>query len=152
MSNICWALSHANCSLHQLLCQFLCSNRTHSSALPYHSCSCIVALTKAAAIPLWSSARILMFPSNSTLSHTRLIMQPLNSSSPLLWTDVPEPSSFAHAGDWLNVIPFPSLSLHIMDCEFRVCLKCWLGLHIFEEGTKCTVCHSTADIFSDQSH
>ena len=36
-----------------------------------------------------------------------------------------------------------------MDHEFRVCLKYWLGLHIFEEGAKCTVCHSAADMFGD---
>ena len=33
-----------------------------------------------------------------------------------------------HAGDWLNVVPSPSLGLHLQDKEFQYCLHYWLGL------------------------
>ena len=36
-----------------------------------------------------------------------------------------------------------------MDREFRLCLQCWLGLPMFEEGTRCLVCKSLADPFGD---
>ena len=32
-----------------------------------------------------------------------------------------------HAGNWLNVVPSPSLGLHLHDQEFRSCLRYWLG-------------------------
>ena len=51
-----------------------------------------------------------------------------------------------HASDWLHVVPSTSLGLHLSDWEFRLCLKYWLGLHIFEEDTLCLVCGCTSDI------
>ena len=58
-------------------------------------------------------------------------------------------SAIRHAGDWLNVIPSSALGLHLPDREFRFCLQYWLGLHMFEEGIRCPVCHVLADPFGD---
>ena len=58
-------------------------------------------------------------------------------------------SALLHAGDWLNVVPCSALGLHLMDCEFRLCLKYWLGLQMFEDGSRCPVCHVVADLFED---
>ena len=58
-------------------------------------------------------------------------------------------TSIRHAGDWLNVVPSSALGLHLLDQEFRLCLKYWLGLQIFEEHQKCPVCLTLADKFGD---
>ena len=58
-------------------------------------------------------------------------------------------TSIRHACDWLNVIPSPSLGLHLFDQEFRLCLRYWLGLPLFPADSICSVCHSSADIFGD---
>ena len=47
-----------------------------------------------------------------------------------------------HAGDWLNVVPSPSLGLHLHDKEFRSYLRYWLPY-------RCPQCGSSADIFGD---
>ena len=43
-------------------------------------------------------------------------------------------SAISHAGDWLNVVPSSALGIHLLDCEFWLCLRYWLGLQIFEDG------------------
>ena len=58
-------------------------------------------------------------------------------------------SAIPHAGDWLNIVPSSSLGLHLLDCEFRPCLRYWLGLRMFEDGTQCPVCHVAANPFED---
>ena len=58
-------------------------------------------------------------------------------------------SATYHAGDWLNVIPSPSLGLHLQDREFRFCLQYWLGLQMFEDYGICPVYQSGADRFGD---
>ena len=58
-------------------------------------------------------------------------------------------SALPHAGDWLNVVPCSALSLHLMDCEFCLCLKYWLGLQMFEDGAWCSVCQVEVDPFGD---
>ena len=58
-------------------------------------------------------------------------------------------SAIHHAGDWLNVIPSPSLGLHLHDREFCFCLQYWLGLQMFEDYGICPVCQSGADRFGD---
>ena len=32
-------------------------------------------------------------------------------------------SSIHHAGDWLNIVPRSNLGLHLIDWEFRLCLR-----------------------------
>ena len=55
----------------------------------------------------------------------------------------------AQIGDWLNVVPSPSLGLHLHDREFRLCLQYWLGLQMVEEGTRCPVCQAAMDSLGD---
>ena len=42
-----------------------------------------------------------------------------------------------------------ALGLHLLDCEFRLCLWYWLGIQMFEEGAQCPVCHMVADPLGD---
>ena len=49
----------------------------------------------------------------------------------------------------MNVVPCSALGLHLMDCEFRLCLKYWLGLQMFEDGARYPVFHVVADPFGD---
>ena len=49
-------------------------------------------------------------------------------------------TAIPHAGDWLNVIPSPSLGLHLHDREFRACLKYWLGMRMSDRGLRCPFC------------
>ena len=58
-------------------------------------------------------------------------------------------SSLPHAHDWLNVIPSPSLGLHLQDREFRSCLAYWLGVPLHNDHFVCPECHNTADPFGD---
>jgi hypothetical protein len=58
-------------------------------------------------------------------------------------------SSIPHSGDWLKVIPSPSLGLHMQDLEFRLCLRYWLGVQIFPDDSTCSICQSVCDSFGD---
>ncbi len=44
----------------------------------------------------------------------------------------------------LNVIPSPTLGLHLQDREFRSCLCYWLGV---SDQFTCPECHGVADSF-----
>uniref|UniRef100_A0A1X7SVN2 Reverse transcriptase domain-containing protein n=1 Tax=Amphimedon queenslandica TaxID=400682 RepID=A0A1X7SVN2_AMPQE len=50
---------------------------------------------------------------NALLSST----QDIRSKALLLSSSIP------HAGDWIGVLPSPNLGLHLLDCEFRLCLR-----------------------------
>ncbi|XP_064394938.1 uncharacterized protein LOC135342184 [Halichondria panicea] len=54
-----------------------------------------------------------------------------------------------HAHDWLNVIPSPSLGLHLQDREFRSCLCYWLGVPLHNDQFTCPECHGVADSLGD---
>ena len=54
-----------------------------------------------------------------------------------------------HAHDWLNVIPSPSLGLHLQDREFRSCLCYWLGVPLHNDQFTCPECRCVADPFGD---
>jgi len=58
-------------------------------------------------------------------------------------------SAIKHAGDWLNVVPSPALGLHFQDREFRLCLQYWLGVRMYEEGSRCPICLAGSDPFGD---
>ena len=58
-------------------------------------------------------------------------------------------SSIRHAGDWLNVVPCSNLGLHLVDWEFRLCLRYWLGLQMVMEGSSCPVYDTVADCMGD---
>ena len=46
----------------------------------------------------------------------------------------------AHSGDWLNVVPSPSLGLQLHPPEFRVCVLYRLGMQIFDSDGTCAGC------------
>ncbi len=54
-----------------------------------------------------------------------------------------------HAHDWFNVIPSPSLGLHLQDSEFRSCLCYWLGVPLHNDQFTCPECRCVADTFGD---
>ena len=58
-------------------------------------------------------------------------------------------SALQHAGDWLNVLPSPTLGLHLHSNEFRLCLRYWLGLPLFAVSSACPQCLRPADTFGD---
>ena len=58
-------------------------------------------------------------------------------------------SAISHVGDWLNIVPSSILGLHLHDHEFRLCLQCWLGLPMVEEGSICPICLCAVDQFGD---
>ncbi len=58
-------------------------------------------------------------------------------------------TSLPHAYDWLNVIPSPSLGLHLQDREYRSCLCYWLGVPMHNSQFSCPECHCLADPFGD---
>ena len=58
-------------------------------------------------------------------------------------------SALPHAGDWLNVVPSPSLGLHLQDSESRSCLRYWLGVPMHSKPFPCPECHGTTDIMCD---
>ena len=56
-------------------------------------------------------------------------------------------TSLPHAFDWLNVVPSPSLGLHLLDREFRCCISYWIGVPLHNSQLKCPVCNAPADPF-----
>ena len=58
-------------------------------------------------------------------------------------------SALPHAGDWLNGVPSPALSLHLLDREFRCCLRYWLGIPLYNSQYRCPECSGQADKFGD---
>ena len=58
-------------------------------------------------------------------------------------------TALPHSGDWLNVVPSPALGLRLQDKEFRLCLKYWLGLPLYEDYSICSECLRPADPFGD---
>ena len=56
-----------------------------------------------------------------------------------------------HAGDWLNVVPSPSLGLHLRPPEFIVSVKYRLGMDIFSTYGKCTACPLPSDSRGDHT-
>ena len=58
-------------------------------------------------------------------------------------------SALPHAGDWLNVVPSPSLGLHLQDREYRCCLLYWLGVPLHSNPFPCPKCRGVADVMGD---
>ena len=76
--------------------------------------------------------------------------QHLISSSPdIRFKALALSTSIPHAGDWLNVVPSTSLGLHLLDNEFRLCLKYWLGLRLSESNAICPICKEVSDVYGD---
>uniref|UniRef100_A0A1X7T0K2 Uncharacterized protein n=1 Tax=Amphimedon queenslandica TaxID=400682 RepID=A0A1X7T0K2_AMPQE len=53
--------------------------------------------------------------------------------------------SIPHAGDWLNALPSPNDELHLLDSEFRLCLKYWLRIPHTSGTASCPFCTFPAD-------
>ena len=120
---------------------------------PLHLPQCISALAEAAAKPEWSSLHNIDIP----LRQHALSRAIDEATFDALLTSSPDTRSRAlalscaipHAGDWLNVVPSSALGLHLLDREFRLCLQYWLGLRMFGEGARCSICQALADPFGD---
>ena len=125
----------------------------HPVKAPLHLPYAINALAKSVARPDWISVESIDVPLRShSFSHSidDACFSFLVESSPDIRSKALALSSaLPHAGNWLNVVPCSALGLHLMDCVFRLCLKYWLGLQMFEDGDRCPVCHVVADPFGD---
>lgn len=58
-------------------------------------------------------------------------------------------TTLPHSGDWLNVVPSPTLGLHLQDKELWLCLKYWLGLPLYNDHSICPECLRPANSFGD---
>ena len=151
--NLCQAVLHAPAayisSLHQsgpLISDIL----GHSPAPPVLLSACVRALGEVVSMPEWSSSQDIDVPLRQHVL-SRLIDKASFDSLVQLAPDTRSralalSSALPHPGDWLNVVPSSALSLHLLDEEFRPCLKYWLGLPIFAEGESC---QAPADPFGD---
>ena len=125
----------------------------HHAKAPQHLPNAINALARVVARPDRISAESIDVPLRShSLFHSvdEACFSFLFESSPDVRSRALALSSaLPHAGDWLNVVPSSALGLHLMDCEFRLCLRYWLGLQMFQDGAQCSVCHTVADPYGD---
>ena len=125
----------------------------HPAKAPLHLPNAINDLARVVARPDWISAESIVVPLRShSLSHSvdEACFSLLLESSPDVHSRALALSSaLPHAGDWLNVVPSSALGLHLMYCEFRLCLRYWLGLQMFQDGAQCPVCHTVADPYGD---
>ena len=125
----------------------------HSVGPSLHTDSAVMALATAAAHPDWHRLGDIDVPLHQrslSLSIDEASFQHLLSTAPSIrCRALALSSSLPHAGDWLNVLPSPSLSLHLQDREFRCCLRYWLGVPLHSNPFPCPECHSSADVFGD---
>ena len=56
-----------------------------------------------------------------------------------------------HAGDWLTVVPSPSLGLSLRAQEFNLSLKYRLGCPIYTSDSTCPACHQPSDLMGDHA-
>ena len=120
---------------------------------PQHLPHAIYALSTAAARPDWVSTESINIPLRChSLSYSidEACFSSLSGSAPDVCSGaLALSSSIPHASDWLNVVPSSTLGLHLLNCEFRLCLRYWLGLQLFPDGAQCSVCHTIADPYGD---
>ena len=108
------------------------SSYAPAARMPLHLPNTISTLAKAAARPEWLSIQCI-----DVLLHSHSLSHAVDEASySLLLDSSPDvhsralalSSTISHAGDWLNVVPSTALGLHLLDCEFRLCLRYWLGI------------------------
>ena len=132
-----------------IVCEILGCPAAH----PYHLPGTLLFLAKAAARPDWISIESLDMPLQShTISRVvdnASFSLLLDGSTDIRSRALALSTALPHAGDWLNVVPSPALGLHLLDREFRSCLRYWLGLRMFDDSSQCPVCHVSADSFGD---
>ena len=56
-----------------------------------------------------------------------------------------------HAGDWLTVVPSPSLGLHLRPMEFVTVVKYRLGCFLYTRAGKCPACPNNSDRLGDHA-
>ena len=56
-----------------------------------------------------------------------------------------------HAGDWLNVIPSPTLGLHMKSGEFVISVKYRLGVPVYTTAGQCPACLHHSDALGDHA-
>jgi hypothetical protein len=56
-----------------------------------------------------------------------------------------------HAGDWLNVIPSPTLGLHLRSAEFTISVKYRLGGQVYHTTGQCPACQRPSDKEGDHA-
>ena len=56
-----------------------------------------------------------------------------------------------HAGDWLNVVPCPSLGLQLRPSEFKTAVLYRLGLPVFDKDGPCIGCRAPSDKYGDHA-
>ena len=118
-----------------------------------HTTAAVSALANAAATPEWLSMEDIDVPVRQrhlSLAIDEASHHLLQSSAPTIRSRALALStSLPHAGDWLNVVPSPSLGLRLQDREFRCSLRYWLGVPLHNCPYPCPECRGTADIFGD---
>ena len=118
-----------------------------------HASSAVASLAVAAARPDWSNLDDIDVPLRQlSLSHAidEASHQHLLSSAPdTLSRALALSSGLPHADDWLNIIPSAPLGLHLLDREFRSCLRYWLGVPLHSGTYTCPECLGSADPFGD---
>ena len=121
----------------------------HPPVTPVLLHHCISALAVAACKLEWSSLQDIDIPLRQ-----RVLSKVIDEASyDTLLDGAPDTRSRAlalscaipHAGNWLKMVPSSALGLHLLDCEFHACLQYWLGLRMFGEGVRCSICQVTTD-------
>jgi hypothetical protein len=59
--------------------------------------------------------------------------------------------SDSHSGDWLKVVPSPSLGLALSSAEFKFASLYRLGLPMYPESSSCSSCQQTNDSMGDHA-
>ena len=125
----------------------------HPPALPCYIPECVSAVAESAGRPDWLSLGDVDVPITqhalSKLLDLALFDTVLDSAHDIRSRALALSCSIPHAGDWLNAIPSRALGLHFLDREYCVCLQYWLGLPIFSESSRCSICHVSADRYGD---
>ena len=55
------------------------------------------------------------------------------------------------SGDWLTVVPSPSLGLHLRGQEFTIALRYRLGVPVYGREAPCPACDRLSDILGDHA-
>ena len=116
--------------------------------LPLALPSAITSLAKSARMTTWCSLEDIDVPllqkSLSRLIDEACFNNLIESAPDVRSRALALSSSLPHAGDWLNAIPSPALSLCLLDQEFRLCLNYWLDLRMTDDVSSCSACGKSA--------
>ena len=120
------------CTLHQHCVLFVSKILDYTDSSPVCLPSCIKSLGATVGHTEWSSLQDIVLPLHQqALSHAIDAAFHLDTAPDIRFKAISISTALQHAGDWLNVILSSALGLHILDHEYLVCLRCWLGLTCF---------------------